>query len=265
MTPQERQLIVELFERLAALERQPRDPAAERAIAEGLALAPNAVYSLVQSVLVQDEALKAANSHIEELRAQLAGNAGAAPPSGGFLDTMRDSLFGRRDEPRPGPGPQGSVPQVRQGGSPWNNTQGYQPAPPPGPGGPGMGGPGMGMGGGGGGSFLGTAAAAAAGMVGGGLLLDGIRSMLGGNHHSAAAGAFDQLSSGKTGEDASPWSGSRGSDDLARDAGLDDMGRSRFGGSEDARAASLIDDGQDDSDADYGDNFDGGGDDTDYA
>jgi len=124
---------------------------------------------------------------------------------------------------------------------------------------------GMGMGGGGGGSFLGTAAAAAAGMIGGGLLLDGIRSTLGGSHHSAAAGAFDQLSSGKTGEDASPWSGGRGSDDLARDAGLEDMGRSRFGGSEDARSASLIDDGKDDSDADYGDNFDGGGDDTDYA
>jgi uncharacterized protein len=260
MTPQERQLIVELFDRLATLERQPRDREAERAIAEGLARAPNAVYPLVQTVLIQDEALRTANSHIEELRAQLGGDAGATPSSGGFLDTMRDSLFGRRDEPRPGPGPQGSVPQIRQGGSPWNTapgyqSPGYQPAAPVGSG-PAMGG--------GGGSFLGTAAAAAAGMIGGGLLLDGVRSMLGGgNHNSAAAGAFDQLSSGKTGEDASPWGGNRGSDDLARDAGLDDMGRARFGGSEDARSASLIDDGQDDSDAGY--DFDGGGDDSDHA
>ena len=54
MTPQERQLIVELFDRLATLERQPRDPEAERAIAEGLARAPHAIYPLVQTVLIQD-------------------------------------------------------------------------------------------------------------------------------------------------------------------------------------------------------------------
>ena len=226
----------------------------------------------MQTVLIQDEALKTANSHIEELRAQLGGDAGAAPQSGSFLDTMRDSLFGRRDEPRPGPGPQGSVPQVRPGGSPWNtapggspwnNAPGYQSGAPVGPA-PAMGaGPAMG---GGGGGFLGTAAAAAAGMIGGGLLLDGVRSMLGsGSHHSAFSGAFDQLSSGKAGEDASSWSGGRSSDDLARDAGLEDMGRSRFGGSEDARTASLIDDGQDDSGADYGGDVNDGGDDSDYA
>src|SRR5437763_13506957 len=37
MTPQERELIADLFDRLAELEDQPRDPDAERAIAEGLA------------------------------------------------------------------------------------------------------------------------------------------------------------------------------------------------------------------------------------
>jgi hypothetical protein len=102
-------------------------------------------------------------------------------------------------------------------------------------------------------------------MVGGGLLLDGIRSMLGGGgHHSAFSGTFDQLSSGRSGEDASRWSDNRGSDDLARDAGLDDMGRSGSGRGEDARSASFIDDTPDDG-ADYGDDFDGGGDDTDNA
>ena len=39
MTPQERQLIDELFDRLANLESTPRDPDAERAIAAGLARA----------------------------------------------------------------------------------------------------------------------------------------------------------------------------------------------------------------------------------
>ncbi|MGB9387896.1 MAG: DUF2076 family protein, partial [Pseudolabrys sp.] len=37
MTPQERQLVDDLFDRLAQLETAPRDPAAERAIADGLA------------------------------------------------------------------------------------------------------------------------------------------------------------------------------------------------------------------------------------
>ena len=56
MTPQERQLVAELFDRLATLENSPRDPDADRAIAEGLARAPHAVYALVQTALVQDEA-----------------------------------------------------------------------------------------------------------------------------------------------------------------------------------------------------------------
>src|SRR5215468_9595831 len=193
MTPQERELITQLFDRLAALENAPRDPDAERAIQEGLARAPHAIYALVQTVLVQDEALKAANAKIEELRAQMGGPAPEPERPQGFLDTMRDSLFGRREAPPPSHA--GSVPSVRPGGSPWANApgyrdqgfrdQGYRDQPPPGMGGPGFsgapgyGGPGYGgapgyggsPGGGGGGSFLGTAAASAAGMIGGSLLL----------------------------------------------------------------------------------------------
>src|SRR5438067_4598181 len=107
MTPQERELIADLFDRLAELEDQPRDPEAERAIAECLARAPHAIYPLVQTVLVQDEALKAANAHIEALE----GREGDSPPArpAGFLDSMRDALFGR-SEARPG-----SVPSVRPG------------------------------------------------------------------------------------------------------------------------------------------------------
>src|SRR5215470_3904413 len=112
MTPQERQLIDDLFERLAALESDPRDPAAEQAIREGLAKAPHAVYPLVQTVLVQDEALKAADAHIQELEAALQGGPQGAGQPRGFLDSMRDAVFGRDD--RAGAGqPQGSVPSVR--------------------------------------------------------------------------------------------------------------------------------------------------------
>ena len=69
MTPQERQLIDDLFDRLAKLESAPRDPEAMSAIMQGLRKAPNAVYALVQTALVQDEALKRAHNRIQELEA----------------------------------------------------------------------------------------------------------------------------------------------------------------------------------------------------
>ena len=72
MNPQEQDLVNELFDRLAKLETNPRDPDAGRLIADGLKRAPNAVYSLVQTALVQDEALKRANARIEALQAQTA-------------------------------------------------------------------------------------------------------------------------------------------------------------------------------------------------
>jgi Uncharacterized protein conserved in bacteria (DUF2076) len=67
MTPEERNLVIELFDRLATLEDAQRDPEAERLIRDGLRQAPNAPYALVQTVLVQDEALKRADARIREL------------------------------------------------------------------------------------------------------------------------------------------------------------------------------------------------------
>ena len=81
MTPQEQELVNELLDRLAKLEGSPRDPDAERLIADGLSRAPHAVYALVQTALVQDEALKRANARIEELQAQTAGE---SQQRGGF-------------------------------------------------------------------------------------------------------------------------------------------------------------------------------------
>ena len=104
MTPQEQELVNELFDRLAKLESNPRDPDAGRLIADGLRRAPHAVYALVQTALVQDEALKRANARIEELQAQTGGQ--EQQQGGGFLDSVRDEILGRRD-------PRGSVPSVR--------------------------------------------------------------------------------------------------------------------------------------------------------
>jgi hypothetical protein len=111
MTPQERQLVDDLFDRLAKLESAKRDPEAMSAIMQGLRNAPNAVYALVQTALVQDEALKRADARIQELEATLGMNNEPARPAG-FLDNMRNALFGRQ-EPPPRPG---SVPSVPMGG-----------------------------------------------------------------------------------------------------------------------------------------------------
>ena len=240
MTPQERQLVAELFDRLEPLERNPRDPDADRLIEQGLARAPHAPYALVQTVLLQDEALKRANAHIEQLEAALGQGQEGQPGQGGFLDNMRDALFGRRDEHRGsvpsasgrGDAPMGVPPGYRGQNDPWNRGPGGAPYAQgqgygQGPYGQGTQGGGyqnepMGQGGrfGQGGSFLGTAAAVAAGAIGGSLLLNSFRGMFGGTQH----GAFDQASAGGLG-DRTPWDSGSGSGDLARDAGLGDIGR----------------------------------------
>jgi hypothetical protein len=134
-------------------------------------------------------------------------------------------------------------------GSPWSGQAGGQP---------------MQAGtaqGGRGGSFLGTAAAAAAGAIGGGLLMNSIGGLFGGQKDGPFAGAFDKLS----GKDAGGGAG-----ELGRDAGLGDVGGDR--------RASLADTGSEGGDYQQGwdqasadddfisDDFDdGGGFDSDLA
>jgi hypothetical protein len=241
MTPQERQLVDDLFDRLAQLETAPRDAAAERAIADGLARAPNAIYPLVQTVLVQDEALKRADARIRELSGEDAGE----PASGGFLDSMRQVVTGRSSAT--------SVPRVRPGASSepdprWNSGGALAPTAAPSPGAPG-------------GSFLGTAAASAAGVIGGALLLNSISSMFG--HHGASAFAGVPPS-------GSPWDNNAAGSDLSRDAGFNDVGRGGarnetepaglFGNNSDDNSDDASDFEDDDSDSDAGGDF--GGDDS---
>src|SRR5215216_4305761 len=228
MTPQERQLIDDLFDRLAKLESAKRDPEAMLAIMQGLRNAPNAIYALVQTTLVQDEALKRADMRIQELEAV----AGQQNQSGGFLDSMRDAIFGQN---QPQGSSHGSVPNVRApeiagGGRPaWNTGQVLQQNQAPGPfnqpaytqpyGGAQQ--PASPFGGGGG-SFLGTAAAAAAGVVGGSLLAGSIRSMMGGGNHQS----FGDTAGHNGGiEDRRP-AGDQSGGELARDAGINDIGSS---------------------------------------
>ncbi len=230
MTPQERQSVSELFDRLAQLENTPRDAEAERAIADGLMRAPHAVYALVQTTLVQDEALRRADARIREL------SRNAEPRGdGSFLESMRTAVSGSS--------PHTSVPSVRpaadQPDARWNSggamaaaaapASAYAPAP--------------------GGSFLGTAAASAAGMIGGALLLNSISAMFG--HRSG--NAFADVPPAD-----SPWDNSPRNSELARDAGLNDIGSDR--------QAGLFDSGDGDNgdSADFGSDLGGdfGGDDS---
>src|SRR3979490_1055399 len=261
MTPKERQLVDDLFDRLSRLGGTPRDPDAAAAIAQGLRSAPNAVYALVQTVPLQDEALKRADSRIQELEV---GGAGEQRQSGGFLDSMRETIFGQE---------RGSVPNVRppdMASRPtWNSGQVLQQAQGPGPYNQGpygqpYGAPQAPMGGGGG-SFLGTAAAAAAGVVGGSLLLGSIRSMMGGSHHG-----FGDAAGIAGGPSQTPLSDQSGSD-LARDAGVNDIGSSGSRADDNSRAG-LFDqasndygDGDDHDDVDLDSDDLGGDGDSDYA
>jgi len=270
MTPEERDLVTELFSRLAQLESAPRDREAEAAINDGLRKAPHAIYALVQTILVQDEALKRADAHILELESQSGPQSEPVRSGGGFLDNMRGSLFGQREEPR-----SGSVPSVpRAGETPWGQPGGGGGSYPPGGGGgfpPGGGGGFPGAGGGymgaepmrPGGSFLGNMAASAAGMIGGSLLLDGMRSMMG---HRPGGGGSPPSGGGTSHAAASPWGGSEGGGagggGLGRDAGLDDIGRGRSTAqneTDSGQSRGLFDNTSSESDdqADFDDDIDG--------
>jgi hypothetical protein len=231
MTPQERQLVSDLFDKLARLESTPRDADAERAIADGLVRAPHAIYPLVQTVLLQDEALRRADARLRELEGEPQDG---AQQNGGFLDQMRDALFGGRSGGT-------SVPGVRQnlgGDSRWR-----EPNAAPAPGGIGTGG----------GSFLGTAAASAVGVVGGMMMANMIGSLLGGGAHGQAFAGQPQT------DRASPWDPQASGGDLARDAGLGDVGGDRSG---EARHASLFGSNDDDNNDDGASDYDS--DDTDF-
>jgi hypothetical protein len=279
MTPQERQLIDELFDRLAKVESAPRDSEAMNAIMQGLRSVPNAIYPLVQTVLLQDEALRRAAERIQQLEQ---GHAQDQGQSGGFLDSMRDKLFGQSNQPRgsvpnvPPPVPEsrpvwnsGQVLQQSQGQGQYDQGygQGYGQG--------GYGGPGYGQGPygggpqsplGGGGSFLGTAAATAAGFIGGSLLMNSIRGMMGGGHHHQA---FGDSSTAGASNASSPWAGDQSSSSAARDLGVNDIGDASGHADDSGQRAGLFDtasnDDNDRDDMDMDSDNLGGDNDSDYA
>ncbi len=164
MTPQERDLITDLFRRLRDAEPVARDREADELIRQLSTSHAGAAYLLTQTVLVQEQALTAAQTRIEELQRQVAAAAARPAESGSFLGSGLGGLFGGRRQAPPPPPPQAA---------PWGAAQPQQPGPwgAPQPAG---------------GGFLQSALSTAAGVAGGALLFEGISHMFGGGAASAA-------------------------------------------------------------------------------
>ena len=160
MTPEERDLVNRLFQRLKSADRAQRDREAEQRISELVAEQPAAPYFLTQLVLVQEHALGNAQTRIAQLEAELAGAKRDEPAAGGktsFLGALAESgAWGARESAAASPaaaqaeGP--PAPRAAGGSVPVTAS----PA---------------------GGGFLHQALATAAGVAGGALLFDGIRSL----------------------------------------------------------------------------------------
>src|SRR5262245_31734480 len=83
MTPEERQLITGLFDRMRGFGAPQKAREAETVINDAMRSVPDAAYMLVQSVLVQEHALEEAQSRIQDLEQQVRDAESAARPSGG--------------------------------------------------------------------------------------------------------------------------------------------------------------------------------------
>ena len=173
MSPEERQLLAGLFDRTRAASANPRDKEAEAFIAEAVREQPYATYLLAQAVIVQDQALGAANEKLQQLEARVKElEAAQANGGGSFLG----GLFGGGRPAAPT-----SVPSTGAAPSPWGRQQA---APSPQQYAQSQYGQPMQQPQQQGGSFLKGALGAAAGVAGGMLLANSISGLF--NQHSAS-------------------------------------------------------------------------------
>ena len=127
MSPEERQLLTALFERVKTASATPRDREAEALIDESVRSQPYAPYYLAQAVVVQEKGLEAASKRITELEArvrELEARGPAPQPEqeqrGGFLS----SIFGSSQPPQQQQRPAAPVPQQTAAPSgPWGSPR----------------------------------------------------------------------------------------------------------------------------------------------
>ena len=172
MTPQERQVLADLFERVRSAATAPRDAEAEAFIAEAVRAQPYAPYLLAQTALVQQHALEAAAQRIQELEAKAAQPAQET----GFLGNLGRSLFGGG---QPAPQPSYDAGAYQRAAAPPPAAPAYAP-----PAGPWSAPPAASHGG-----FLSGALTAATGVAGGLLAANAIESLLGGGRGGLFGGS----------------------------------------------------------------------------
>lgn len=171
MDRNDQQAIEGLFSKLAHVERQSgnRDAESERFIQERIGNQPAAPYFMAQTIVVQEQALNAAQQRIEELEAQAAQS--QPQQRGGLFSGMFGSSAAPQ-QPRPAAAPQAQFAQAGRPASPWGGqARNAAPAPQAG------------------GGFLAGAAQTAMGVAGGMLLGNAIMGMFGGNEAQAAEAA----------------------------------------------------------------------------
>lgn len=172
MDNNDRQAIEGLFGKLAQVERQssPRDAEADGFIAQAIARQPGAPYYMAQTIVVQEQALNAAEGRIAQLQAELdAARQGGAQPQGG-------GLFGRLfGAPAPAaPQHERAAPAPRNASGPFGGAGSVPPVQRRGAAMPAQGG-----------GFLAGAAQTAMGVAGGVLLGNAIGSMFAGPAQAA--------------------------------------------------------------------------------
>ena len=189
MTPEERQLLAGLFDRTKAASETPRDKEAEAFIAEALREQPHATYLLAQAVIVQDQALGAANERLQQLEARVRELEAQSSAGGSFLGGL---FGGGRSAPATSVPSAGAAAAQDSSPSPWGRQQNSQPAV--------QQGQGFGqqpmqspMQGGG---FLRGALGTAAGVAGGMLLANSISNLFTNHHGSNSLGIGDSGSAG---------------------------------------------------------------------
>ncbi len=162
MTPEERQMLTDLANKIAQTPSPAHDPEAEEFIRTHIGNRPDALYLMTQTVLIQNMAIEHAQQEIQQLKQQAPG-APAAPAQGGsFLGRGGGWATPGNPAPPPAPPPQQPV----QPGFYQQPPVAPQPVPQ------------SGMG-----SFLRSAGTTAAGIAAGALAFEGIRSMFGGVEH----------------------------------------------------------------------------------
>lgn len=256
MTPDERQLLAGLFDRIRNASGGQRDAEAEAFIADAVRQQPYAPYLLTQSVIVQEETLKAAAARIEELEGRVR-ELESAPKSSSFLGGIGKSILGA-SQPQPqqpvqpdGRWTRGGEPVAppQQGGS-WQRQDAPMQQPP-------MNAP-MQQQAGGGGGFLKGALGAAAGVAGGMLLANSLSGLFGANNpfgSSPAKAADLPKDSNSSFGDSAQWN----ENDRAAAAYSDSRGDTDRYSNDTASDSDDYDDDDDGGDNDWG----GGGDTTD--